>query len=173
MSSPDAVVLADPAEQPDGMTPEILQRQPARRLTSAHSPQPTIRRRRVTFLVSALVLAGPLAGAAGCATASKATPVTTTFPFDEATLDVRTHGAATDLVAGDRTDVKVTRWFATKLATGVHASWSLTDGTLELRADCSGFANCDSRFKVEVPNGVRVLRNGKPTKLHGVEGGTR
>lgn len=109
---------------------------------------------------------------AGCATASEATPVTTTFPFNGTILDIRSHDVATDLVATDRDDVKVTRWFATKLATGVKASWALTDRTLDLRADCTGIANCDARFRVEVPLGVRVLRDGQATKLDG-RGGSR
>jgi hypothetical protein len=117
------------------------------------------------FLIGSL--SGLLVVLAGCATASEATPVTTTFPFNGAILDVRSHDAATDLVASDRDDVKVTRWFATKLATGVKASWSLTDRTLDLRADCTGIANCDTRFRVEVPLGVRVLRDGQATKLDG------
>jgi hypothetical protein len=162
------VVQDDSAEQPEGMPFEVFQRPSAHRQTPAHSRRVTIRRRGITFLAAALALAG----AAGCATASKATPVTTTFPIAAPTLDVRTHDVATDLVASDRSDVKVTRWFATKLATGVRASWSLTGQTLELRAECSGFANCDARFQVEVPHGVKVLRNGRPTKLRG-EGGTR
>ena len=117
-------------------------------------------------------LSGLLIALAGCATASEATPVTTTFPFDGTILDVRSHDVATDLVATDRDDVEVTRWFATKLATGVKADWSLTDRTLDLRADCTGIANCDARFRVEVPLGVRVLRDGQATELDG-RGGSR
>ena len=112
-------------------------------------------------------------GLTSCATAAKATPVTTTFPFSEPTLDIRTHDVATDLVASDRSDVQVTRWFDTKLATGIHATWSLTNRTLDLRADCTGLANCDARFRVEVPNHVKVLRNGKATKLVGTKGGSQ
>ncbi len=108
---------------------------------------------------------GVLTGLSGCATAAKATPVTTTFPISEPTIDVRTHDVPTDLVASDRTDIRVTRWFDTKLATGVRMTWSLTGRTLDLRADCTGFANCDARFRVEIPSNVKVLRNGKATKL--------
>lgn len=96
-----------------------------------------------------------------------AKPESATFSLTGSTLDVRSHDTATDLVASDRRDVQVTRWFSSKAATGIRLGWSLRDGVLDLQAGCSGFANCDARFRVEVPQGVRVLRDGQPTKLRG------
>jgi hypothetical protein len=47
------------------------------------------------------------------------------------------------------------------------ASWELAKGALDLRATCSKLANCDVRFRVEVPRSVKVLRNGRVTDLKG------
>jgi hypothetical protein len=103
---------------------------------------------------------------AGCASHLEAPPEVRTFPFTGTTLDVESHGVPTDLVASDRTDVKVTRWFSAR--SGVKdARWELRDGTLDLVAQCGGFANCDARFEVEVPRGITVLRSGHPTDLKG------
>jgi len=106
----------------------------------------------------------------GCASIAGVEPEVTTFAFEGMTLDVRSHGTATDLVAADRGDVKVTRWFDAKGATGVELGWGLEGEVLDLQADCTGFANCDARFRVEVPHGVLVLRDGKPTDLRGAAG---
>ncbi|WP_327673012.1 MULTISPECIES: hypothetical protein [unclassified Streptomyces] len=57
----------------------------------------------------------------------------------------------------------------TKTGADDEASWELAKGTLDLRAKCSKLANCDVRFKVEVPKSVKVLRNGRPTDLKGVK----
>jgi len=103
----------------------------------------------------------------GCASAQDAKPVTKDFPFTGHTLNVRAHGAPTDLVASNRSDVLVTRWFDVRTGARPTTSWTLRDGTLDLSASCTGLANCDVRFRVEIPASVRVLRNGKPTKLHG------
>ncbi|NKY58310.1 hypothetical protein [Nocardia flavorosea] len=46
-------------------------------------------------------------------------------------------------------------------------SWTLENGRLELVARCGGFANCDARFRVEVPATLTVLRSGQPTDLRG------
>ncbi|MEV7182752.1 hypothetical protein [Kitasatospora sp. NPDC093102] len=116
----------------------------------------------IALAVAALV---PLAG---CADATDAQPEDKTFEFAGKSLDVRSHGAPADLVAADRTDVKVTRWFDTSGKVGsVKESWELKDGVLELRAGCSGFANCDTKYRVEVPRGVAVLRDGRETDLKG------
>lgn len=121
----------------------------------------------------ASVVCGMLFAVGGCASVADATPETTTFEFVGSTLDVHSHGAATDLVAADRSDVEVTRWFDGKGATGVQLSWTLEGDTLDLRAECSGFANCDARLQVTVPRQVTVLRDGEPTDLHGTGGGAR
>ncbi|MFJ6617242.1 hypothetical protein ACIQOW_06605 [Kitasatospora sp. NPDC091335] len=105
---------------------------------------------------------------AGCADAADATPEDRTFTFAGQRLDVRSHGAPADLVAADRTDVKVTRWFDTSGKIGsAKESWTLDAGVLELRAGCSGLADCDTKYRVEVPKGVAVLRDGRETELRG------
>lgn len=119
------------------------------------------------------MVCGMLFAVGGCASVADATPETTTFEFVGSTLDVHSHGAATDLVAADRSDVEVTRWFDGKGATGVQLSWTLEGDTLDLRAECSGFANCDARLQVTVPRQVTVLRDSEPTDLHGTGGGAR
>ncbi|MEJ3654750.1 hypothetical protein WEH80_17420 [Actinomycetes bacterium KLBMP 9759] len=101
---------------------------------------------------------------AGCASHLEAMPEVQAFPFTGTTLNVESNGVPTDLVATERTDIKVTRWFSAR--SGVKdARWSLRDGTLDLVAQCGGFANCDARFEVEVPAGITVLRSGRPTQL--------
>ncbi|MFH8348631.1 hypothetical protein [Streptomyces sp. NPDC018045] len=119
-----------------------------------------------TRAVAALAAVAAL-GLTGCSVdASKATPESKTFPFQGRTLDVKTHEIATDLVAVDRKDVKVTRWFDAA-AGSEHLSWELKGNVLDIDAGCSGFAICDSKFKVEVPKGVTVLRDGEKTDLRG------
>ncbi|MFE7531654.1 hypothetical protein ACFU7Y_39015 [Kitasatospora sp. NPDC057542] len=116
----------------------------------------------IALAVAALV---PLAA---CADAADAPPEDKTFEFAGKSLNVRSHGAPADLVAADRADVKVTRWFDTSGKVGsVKESWELKDGVLELRAGCSGLANCDTKYRVEVPKGVAVLRDGRETDLKG------
>ncbi|WP_019629860.1 hypothetical protein [Actinomadura atramentaria] len=134
-------------------------------MISVTTPRPrTGRRARRAALAGAAAAA--LVAAAGCASASDARPESTTFPLTGKVLDVRS-SEPTDLVATDRADVRVTRWFSHRYATGVRKSWGLEGGVLRLRADCTGFANCEAKFRVEVPKGVRVLRDGRPTKLTG------
>ncbi|GGQ05815.1 hypothetical protein [Streptosporangium pseudovulgare] len=120
-------------------------------------------RKTMTCALVAFVAAAALTG---CAEASNATPSQTTFPFSGRTLDVRAHETPTDLVAADRKDIKVTLWFDVK-GTNPTSSWSLDGKTLELRAGCSGWADCSARFRVEVPHGVKVLRDGRKTDLRG------
>ncbi|MFJ9696324.1 hypothetical protein [Kitasatospora sp. NPDC101183] len=117
----------------------------------------------LALVVAALV---PLTG---CADAGDAKPEEKSFAFSGKTLDVKAHGNRTDLVPADREDVKVTRWFKTgDLKVGdIRKVWELDNGTLELRAGCSGLADCDARFRVEVPRGVTVTRDGRPTDLRG------
>lgn len=99
--------------------------------------------------------------------AHKATPQHKTFAFGGGTLDVRAHGTPTDLVAADRDDVEVTRWFDAKFGSKKTLRWRLDGDTLDLEAGCTGLALCDARFRVEVPRGVTVLRDGRPTALRG------
>ncbi|MFJ2955694.1 hypothetical protein OG896_29165 [Streptomyces sp. NBC_00669] len=99
--------------------------------------------------------------------AKNATPRSTAFAFGGDTLDVRAHGIPTDLVAADRKDVEVTRWFDAKAGSKKTLVWKLHGRTLDLDARCKGLALCDARFRVEVPRGLTVLRDGRPTKLRG------
>ena len=117
------------------------------------------------------VLALAAAGAvftAGCSINAKdARPVSRTFEFRGTTLDVVAHETPTDLVPADRDDVKVTRWLDHKPGSTVHQHWRLTGHTLDIDVGCTGLALCDARFQVDVPRGVRVLRDGRVTKLTG------
>ncbi|MGW5354298.1 hypothetical protein ACWERV_27740 [Streptomyces sp. NPDC004031] len=101
--------------------------------------------------------------------AKNATPHSTAFAFSGDTLDVRAHGVPTDLVAADREDVEVTRWFDAKAGSKKTLVWKLHGGVLDLDARCKGLALCDARFRVEVPRDVTVLRDGRPTKLKGAK----
>ncbi|MFI0261935.1 hypothetical protein ACH4OW_23195 [Streptomyces sp. NPDC017056] len=103
----------------------------------------------------------------GCSVDAKsAEPAVKTFAFKGRTLDVKTHEIPVDLVATDRQDIRVTRWFDAKSGEK-HLRWELEGDTLDLEAGCSGLAICDARFKVEVPRGVTVLRDGAKTDLSG------
>ncbi|MGW7448687.1 hypothetical protein [Kitasatospora sp. NPDC054795] len=125
------------------------------------------RRARSGYGTVVLVVAA-LVSLAGCADAMDAVPEDRTFEFAGRSLDVKSHGAPADLVAVDREDVKVTRWFDTSGKIGsAEESWTLEGGVLELRAGCSGLANCDTKYRVEVPRGVVVLRDGRGTELKG------
>ncbi|MFI5526281.1 hypothetical protein [Streptomyces platensis] len=118
--------------------------------------------------MAGVVLAAAI-GLTGCATAKDAKPETTNFPVDGKTLNVKSHGIPTDLVASDRKDVKVTRWFDVGMGADEESSWSLKEGILDLQATCSKIANCDVRFRVEVPTYLNVLRNGRATDLKGAK----
>ncbi|WP_050776809.1 hypothetical protein [Streptomyces sp. SPB074] len=119
----------------------------------------------LTALTAVTLLAG--AGLTGCATAKDATPEKKVFQTDGGTLNVRSHGVPTDLVPSERKDVEVTRWFAVGFGADAKSSWTLEKGVLDLRAGCSKFANCDVRYRVEVPKGMKVPRNGRGTDLKG------
>ncbi|WP_406195644.1 hypothetical protein OH807_07905 [Kitasatospora sp. NBC_01560] len=77
------------------------------------------------------------------------------------------HEVPTDLVATDRHDVKVIRWFTADVIGKQRSEWVLEGDTLTLEPSCSGFANCDARFRVEVPPHITVLRDGRATELKG------
>ncbi|MEV6979123.1 hypothetical protein, partial [Kitasatospora sp. NPDC093806] len=108
------------------------------------------------------------AAVAGCARAEDAEPESMVFGFTGGTLNVVSlHDVPTDLVATDRQDVKVTRWFEANVIGRQRSGWTLEGDTLTLEASCSGYADCDARFRVEVPPHVTVLRDGKATDLKG------
>ncbi|WP_380281496.1 hypothetical protein [Kitasatospora purpeofusca] len=118
--------------------------------------------------VAGAAVAVLLTAVAGCAEAGDATPESTVFGFSGGTLNVVSrHHVPTDLVATDRQDVKVTRWFKADGIGKERTGWTLEDNTLTLEASCSGFANCDARFRVEVPTRTAVLRDGRATDLKG------
>ncbi|WP_031064688.1 hypothetical protein [Streptomyces sp. NRRL WC-3742] len=124
-------------------------------------------RKKAAPALLALALAA-LVPLTACAKAGDATPEDRTFEFSGKSLNVKSHGIPTDLVPADRKDVKVTRWFDVGPKVGTTKElWQLEDGTLELRAGCNGLANCDAKFRVEVPRGVAVTRDGKATDLKG------
>ncbi|MEU4408893.1 hypothetical protein AB0F88_30625 [Streptosporangium sp. NPDC023963] len=109
-----------------------------------------------------------IGGLTACSVNAKnATPEEKTFAFSGRTLNVKSHEIPTDLVATDREDVKVTRWFDTKAGSSKTLRWDLRGGVLDLEAGCTGLALCDARFRVEVPRGVKVLRDGRRTDLRG------
>ncbi|MFI6846776.1 hypothetical protein OG535_33450 [Kitasatospora sp. NBC_00085] len=124
--------------------------------------------RQVLATVVALVALAALVAVTGCAKADEATPEDKTFGYHGTTLDVVSlHHVPTDPVMADRQDIKVTRWFKTDVIGNQRSSWALDDDTLTLEASCSGIANCDARFRVEVPPHITVLRDGRATELKG------
>ncbi len=123
-------------------------------------------RRRTTALTT--LLAGLLLTTAACADAAKAEPREKAFPFRGDRLNVRTHDNPTDLVAADVEEVRVTLWFDDSASLGSsEITWELRGDTLDLNASCSGLANCDTKFRVEVPRDLTVLRDGDSTALQG------
>ncbi|MCF3142467.1 hypothetical protein [Streptomyces platensis] len=112
--------------------------------------------------------AGLLLTTTACADAKKADPQKKTFPFSGKKLNVRTNDNPTDLVAADIKDVRVTLWFHEGASLGdSNITWELKGDTLDLDASCSGLADCDTKFRVQVPRDTTVLRNGNPTSLKG------
>ncbi|MFC9240880.1 hypothetical protein ACFTZK_31145 [Streptomyces decoyicus] len=123
-------------------------------------------KRPVTLVVAAAAVAAAL-GLTGCSVdATKATPESKSFPYTGTSLKLTTHEVATDLVATDRKDIKVTRWFDAA-AGSERLTWTLKGDTLDIDAGCTGIALCDARFKVEVPKGIAVTRDGERTALTG------
>ncbi|GAA3487224.1 hypothetical protein [Streptomyces cremeus] len=121
---------------------------------------------RIRAVAACATLAAALA-LTGCAAAKDAEPEVKTFPVPGGSLNVKAHGSPADLVATDREDIQVTRWFDTGWGTDPKSSGKLKDGVLELVAACDGFAHCDVRFRIEVPEDLKVLRDGRPTDLKG------
>ncbi|MFU9037903.1 MULTISPECIES: hypothetical protein [Streptomyces] len=91
--------------------------------------------------------------------AKTAKPESKRFPYTGTSLKLLTHEVATKLVATDRKDIKVTRWFDSAAGT-VHLKWTLKGDTLDIDAGCSGLALCDARFTVEVPKHLTVTKDG-------------
>ncbi|MFD1828292.1 DUF4097 family beta strand repeat-containing protein [Streptomyces desertarenae] len=117
------------------------------------------RRSTVRALVAVAMAVAATAGMAGCVDADDAPPEHRVFGLgqERRTLVVDVDDSPLELVAADRGDVRVTRWFD-GLAYGgsTGARWSFEDGTLSLGPRCKGPASCDIRHRVEVPHGVAV-----------------
>ncbi|MGW1378010.1 hypothetical protein ACWD6P_27570 [Streptomyces sp. NPDC002446] len=119
-----------------------------------------IPKRPAALVVAAAAVAAAL-GLTGCSVdASKAKPESKTFAYAGKALRLTTHEVATKVVAADRADIKVTRWFDAA-AGSEHLTWVLKGDTLDIDAGCSGIAICDARFEVEVPKGVAVTKDGE------------
>ncbi|MGP8300112.1 hypothetical protein [Streptomyces inhibens] len=126
----------------------------------------TISKRPATLVVAVAAVAATL-GLSGCSVdASKAKPESKSFTYSGKSLKVTTHEVATKVVAADRKDIKVTRWFDSAAGTE-HLKWTLKGDTLDIDAGCSGIAICDAKFKVEVPKGIAVTKDGEKTDLTG------
>ncbi|MEU5837268.1 hypothetical protein ABZ820_26860 [Streptomyces diacarni] len=117
--------------------------------------------KRPTTLVVAVMAGAATLGLTGCSVnASEAKPETKTFAYTGESLKLTTHEVATKVVATDRTDIKVTRWFDSA-AGNKRLKWDLKGNTLDIDAGCSGIAICDAKFKVEVPKGIAVTKDGE------------
>lgn len=119
-----------------------------------------------------LLAAGSLLAVTGCASTNKVEPQTKTFAFSAKELDVLTNDNPTDLAvskdAPDTKEVRVTLWFDKGITVGgSDIKWELKGSTLDLDASCNGVADCDTKFRVEVPRDVKVKRNGKATDIKG------
>ncbi|OIV35748.1 hypothetical protein BIV57_19935 [Mangrovactinospora gilvigrisea] len=120
------------------------------------------------LIVTAAALTA-LAATAACSGPDyrNAKPESKDFAFTGRTLDVRAHGTPTDLVATARPGtVTVVRRFDHKAGEKL-LTRTLRGHRLNLEAGCRWLAICDARFRVEVPKGVTVLRDGEPTRLKG------
>ncbi|SED77846.1 hypothetical protein [Ruania alba] len=110
-------------------------------------------------LLAVVALSLASLGLVGCTTeASNADPEIKTFPYSGETLILKTNEVATDVVATDREDIQVTRWFE-HTAGFERLTWELNGDTLEIDAGCHGIAICDARFEVEVPQDLNVERD--------------
>lgn len=118
-----------------------------------------------TCLLLAVAASAASLGLTGCsADASAAEPETKTFSYEGERLMLETHEVATKVIAADREDIKVTRWF--DYAAGIKTlTWELNGDTLELDAGCIGIAICDARFEVEVPRDLEVESDGQTLDL--------
>ncbi|TSB18343.1 hypothetical protein OG422_17135 [Streptomyces sp. NBC_01525] len=120
-------------------------------------------KRPAALIATAAVTVTAALGLSGCSVdASKAKPTSKTFPYTGSALKLTTHEVATKVVATDRKDIKVTRWFDAAAGTE-HLVWRLTGDTLDIDSGCNGIAFCDAKFKVEVPKGITVTKDGTKT----------
>jgi len=95
------------------------------------------------------------------------------FPFTGRHLTIDAHETAVTVVTGSGGAVEVERELRGSAAAGGNASWSLRDGTLSLRVDCSGVVlSCESEHRVRVPKDieVRITGAGAAVRLEGLTG---
>ncbi|MFE3447379.1 DUF4097 family beta strand repeat-containing protein [Nonomuraea sp. NPDC059194] len=84
----------------------------------------------------------------------------TTFPHAGGMLTVKAMGDLR-VVPGDASGVKVERWLLGKSGEPGKATWSLENGTLSLRTDCTVFFSvCGARYTVHLPPGVKLVVDG-------------
>ena len=105
----------------------------------------------------------------GCTTEplEEVKPHNAAFSFAGDTLDVRQHGIPTDLVVGVRDDVLVSYRVSAAGGKPRDPELSLAGGVLQLGDPCPPLVFCDARYRVEIPEGITVLRDGEPTDIKG------
>jgi hypothetical protein len=109
----------------------------------------------VVVLVAALSACGASAG-------EDKDPDHRSFALDGRTLTVDSDDSALEIVASDANKagtVAVTRWFEGSVAIGEgpKVTWTMKDGRLVLRMQCSGVvSDCSAKHRIEVPRGVTV-----------------
>lgn len=122
------------------------------------------RRSTVRALVAVVLAVAATAGVAGCVDAGDVPPEHRTFEVGEEVekLVVDVEDSPVEVVAADRADVRVTRWFdGVAYGGSTGARWSMEGGTLSLGPACSGLASCDIRHRVEVPRRLAVRVEGR------------
>ncbi|NGN69244.1 DUF4097 domain-containing protein [Streptomyces sp. A7024] len=121
---------------------------------------------RTTLAAAAAVTVAAVAASCTTVGDGKAEHRTFALPSDAKQLTIETDDSGLTLVPAEDAktkDVRVTRWFQAKKWNGTtETSWSADGATLRLKTKCSGVVvDCDSRHKVEVPQGLDVKVNGR------------
>ncbi|MEU7897104.1 DUF4097 family beta strand repeat-containing protein [Nonomuraea sp. NPDC049152] len=85
----------------------------------------------------------------------------TTFPHAGGTLTVQARVGDLRVVPGDASGVKVERWLQGTGGDPGKSRWTLENGTLSLRTDCTVFfSTCGARYTVHLPPGVKLVVDG-------------
>lgn len=116
-----------------------------------------------------------LAGPAGCKSSSggATSQDSRDFTFSGGTLAIDARESSLTLVPGSEGKVSVRRRLEGSAAADGNASWSLQDGTLRLRAKCSGVVlECKSEHTVRVPKNValKIDASGSAVRVEGLTG---
>ncbi|MFI2409829.1 DUF4097 family beta strand repeat-containing protein [Streptomyces sp. NPDC018947] len=118
-------------------------------------------------LATAGAVAVLVAGLAACSSAEDdKDPEHRSFALSGRTLTVDSDDSALEIVAADgqqQGEIEVTRWFSGSVAIGKdpEVSWTMDGDRLVLRMRCTGVvADCDAKYRVEVPRGVAVKVTG-------------